>query len=458
MRRIPEDKKEIIRIGIPAILDSLIAVIVTTIDTKMISPLGAAVVSAVSITSQPKLLFLAIFYALGTTASIFISQALGKKDREEANDYFHRILRLTIAASLVLGGLLMLLAEPVIRLCSCQEDTIGLSAEFFRIIMGFMVFQTVSIVLNAALRAVGKTNVTLISAAATGAVDILVNYLLIEGHWGFPRMGVAGDAIATVAGTVAACLVSGIYLARHSDFLTLRGLLRRPGKNPEAMKNIRSKAGNTVFENLFTRIGFLLSGIVVSLLPSDKTAVYFVAMLLLNYTFAFGDGLQSTLVMLTGRSVGAGDPEGLRKYVRGGRAAGLAVAAALSVIFVAGAHFFFGLFFSDEPSVAEGVQYSWVAAALTFLQIFRLVNTAAMRGMGEVKHPRIIATVCVLVINPALSYLLSAVCSFEVWGIWQASLVTQFIWCLLTYIKTTECLRKLEKAQKGSDKGGVPCC
>ena len=81
MRKIPEDKKEIIRIAVPAVLESLISVVITTIDTRMISPLGSAAVSAVSMTTQPKLIFLLIFFALGTTASVFVSQALGKKDR-----------------------------------------------------------------------------------------------------------------------------------------------------------------------------------------------------------------------------------------------------------------------------------------------------------------------------------------------------------------------------------------
>ena len=82
MRKIPEDKKEIIRIAVPAVLESLISVVITTIDTRMISPLGSAAVSAVSMTTQPKLIFLLIFFALGTTASVFVSQAIGKKGQK----------------------------------------------------------------------------------------------------------------------------------------------------------------------------------------------------------------------------------------------------------------------------------------------------------------------------------------------------------------------------------------
>jgi len=79
--------KQIIVIGVPAVIESIISVIISTIDTKMISGLGKGAVSAVSFTSQPKLIILSIFFALGTTVSVFVAQALGRHDREEANAY-----------------------------------------------------------------------------------------------------------------------------------------------------------------------------------------------------------------------------------------------------------------------------------------------------------------------------------------------------------------------------------
>ena len=212
--------REFARIALPAILEGLVGVIITTIDTRMISPLGKGAVSAVSITTQPKLLFMAIFYALGTAASIFVSQALGRKDREEANACFHAILRICVVLSIIAGAGLAIFARPVMRLCSRQQETLEMSVTFFRIIMGGILLQNVSIVLNAALRGIGQTRVTFISSIFMGIGDILVNYLLIEGHLGFPAMGVAGDAVGTVAGTAAACAASIFFLLKRSDFLS----------------------------------------------------------------------------------------------------------------------------------------------------------------------------------------------------------------------------------------------
>jgi len=430
-----KEKSEILKIGIPAVLESLLAAVVTSIDTQMISPLGKGAVSSVALTAQPKLLFFSIFFALGIAVSIFVSQAYGKKDRAEANAYFHWVLRLTIALSVVMGIALSVFATPVMRLFSRQTETLAMSVDFFRIVTGYMVFMAISTVINAAMRAIGKTNVTLVAGVLSGAVDILLNYCLIEGHWGFPRLEIKGDAIATVAGTVVSCAVSIVYLARHSDFLSLRGFFTVWRRDRTMVRNIVGKSSHIVFENLFTRIGFLLSSLIVSCLSADATAVYFTAMLLMNYTFAFGDGMQSTVVALTGRSVGAKQFDLFWRYVRWGRRAALILAAALSAIYLIGARWFYALFFSDAESVATGVEYTVCVAVIVFLQLTRIVNIAALRGLGEVKAPKRIAAFCVLVINPGIAYLLTIVGPYEVWGIWTASLVSQAAWCLMSYIK-----------------------
>jgi len=423
-------------------MESIIAVIISTVDTQMISGLGKGAVSAVSFTTQPKLIILAIFYAMGTAVSVFVAQALGRQDRKEANVYFQAILRLSAGLSLVLGILAGIFAGPIMSLCNRQADTVGMSVDFFRIIMIFLVFNATSIVLNAALRGIGKTRLTLISSVIMGAADIFVNYLLIEGHWGFPALGIVGDAIGTVSGMVAACLVSIVLLSRHSGFLTLKGIFQLK-RDPEIVQNLRSKVSNTVLENLFTRIGFLLSSIIISGLSSDVTAVYSVAMIMLSYSFSFGDGLQAAVVTLSGRSMGAEQYEDVRDYGRLCRMVGVAVSVALSAVYILGGRTFFSMYFQDEEAITQGMSYTWVAAALTLLQIIRIINVGSMRSMGDMKSPRRIATLCVLIINPAVAYLMTAVFSYGVWGIWTASLASQTVWFILSCIGERRCLKRL---------------
>ena len=109
--------REAVRIALPAILESLVLMIIATIDTRMISSLGHTAITAVWLTAQPKLLCFAVFYALGTASSFFIAQAAGSRDRTRGNAYFHAILRITVFLSVVLGIVLGLFARPVMGDC-----------------------------------------------------------------------------------------------------------------------------------------------------------------------------------------------------------------------------------------------------------------------------------------------------------------------------------------------------
>ena len=426
---------ELIRIAGPAVLESVVTVVITTIDTKMISGLGKPAISAVALTTQPKLIIFAIFFALGTTASILVAQAYGRNDREEANLYLHTILKLTIILSVILGALMYVLAEPVMLLCNRQEESLEMSVVFFRIIMLFLIFQVVSIVINAALRGIGKTKITLISSIVMGVTDIIFNYFLIEGRCGFPRLEVAGDAIATVLGSAAACIIGLAALSRKSLFLSMKGFIHGSIlKNRERLNTIISKAGNVVVENILMKLGFLFSSIILSGLGADETAVYSVAMLLMNYSFAMGDGIHSAMVALTGKNTGAGDHAGMKKYVSIAVRIGAVCSFILSLVYILGAGWFYGLYFSDAPAIHDGIMMTYIVALITFLQIVRMVFVGAMRGMGDVKDPRNISTICVFLLNPSMSYLFSQVIMFGIWGIWIASVITQAAWFVMAAI------------------------
>jgi putative MATE family efflux protein len=434
--------RSIMKIAVPAIAESLAAVIVASIDTKMVASLGAQAISGISFTTQPKLMLFAIFFALGTALNVFVAQAYGKSDRDEANCYLKAIVKITIILSLVLGALLSAAAWPIMELCNQQPDTVHYSVSFFRIIIGLMVFHNISVVLNGALRGIGENRITLISSLAMGAVDIVFNYLLIEGRFGFPRLGVAGNAIATVLGTVVACLISYLAIVKKTDFLDLKGVfVYALRKDKERTDVIRIKAGDIVLENLFIRIGFLVSSIISSYLASSQTAVYSVGMILFNYSFAFADGLGKATLTLTGNSAGAGYTQNIRYYRKTIHRIGWICSAILSLLFVLGSGFFFGLFFDDPAALREGFYTSLMVSTLVFLQIIRIIDISVLRSIGQSSVPKKIAVLCVLFVNPISSFLFTMVFPLNIWGIWLASFITQAVWFLAG---TTQCSRHLK--------------
>lgn len=431
---------EMAKIALPAMLESLLTVLIAVIDTKMIAVLGDRAISAVSLTTQPKIFVLSVFFALSVALSVFIAVAKGKNDGDEARQYLFSILKLGLAASFILGAFLFAFARPVMEIVSKQKETLALSADFFGIVMGLMIFQVASVILNGALRGLGKTHVTLIAAVAFGATDICFNYLLIEGNFGFPRLGVTGNAIATVLGSAAALFVSFLAVKRD-NFLGFNGFFgHRFFRYPKILSEIKYKAGNIVLENLAMRVGFLISGVIVSLFPATDTAVYFVGMLLMNFSFACGDGLQSAATAILGQKLGEGDIISAKRSLNQFLKAGIFVALAFSSIYIIFADNFFGAYFKNAEAISQGKIAACFVAAITCFQIERIITVAALRAAGETKLPRQAATLCVTVINPAASFILAYGLGLGITGIWQASLLTQTLWFMLIFVKSRKCL------------------
>lgn len=441
--------KEFLKIAFPAVIEALCLVIINTIDTKMISPLGEKAISAVSLTSQPMLLFFSIMYALGTTISILVAQANGKKDKKEASCYTALIIKITLITSIVLGVLLAVFAGPIMNICSQQKETVDMSIVFFRITAGFMVFNAVSTVVNSALRGIGKTTVTLVTCVISGVVDIFVNYLLIEGHLGFPALGVLGDAIGTVSGALASFIVSIVILMTRTELFKIKDLITiRFSQCKVFLHEIRIKFVSIEVENLALRLGFLFSSIIVSCLSVTESAVYSIALILLNYSFAFGNGIQNSLIALVGRSYGEKNINNIKSYTKIANISGLICSVALSLIYIIFAGRIYGGFFTDQLAVDMGIISTYIVAGETIIQIWRIICIGSLRGMGEVKAPRNIAIISVLIVNPIVGFICVKFFSMGIWGVWMASASSQLIWFVLGLISYTKFMRKINMDKK----------
>ena len=99
-------------------------------------------------------------------------------------------------------------AGAIIGFCGSTADTHNDAVVYFRIIMGGMIFNCIQMGINAAQRGAGNTKITMRTNVTSNTINILLNYLLINGRFGFPALGIRGAALATISGTVVACIMS----------------------------------------------------------------------------------------------------------------------------------------------------------------------------------------------------------------------------------------------------------
>ncbi|MDO4739418.1 MAG: MATE family efflux transporter [Eubacteriales bacterium] len=415
------------KISIPAILESLFTTMASVIDSKMVSSMGLAAISAISVTNQPRLFVLCVFFAINTTVSSLTARAVGKGDRPAANRLLITALSISLALGAAISALCVVFAEPIMRLCSNQPDTMADSVLYFRIVMGGMLFNIIFMLINAAQRGCGHTKLTLVSNIVSSGVNILLNYMLIEGNWGAPALGIRGAAIATVAGTAAALVVCLAFALRPGTFVSLHYCIaNRVRFALSSLKDILGMWKKVVSENLATRLSFLLAGIIAAYTGSFSMSVYSVGMHLMNINFALGSGMQAAAVALVGKSFGAKDDNGVRAYSDMILRMGMIAALVLSVLFIAFGRPYYAFFGDEEAFIRTGMLSCIVIGVISPIQARQIIYNGVFQGTGDVRFTMNAAIISMVVLN-AVSFVGTVWLQGGIWGIWAGSLASQLV-------------------------------
>jgi len=422
--------KENIKITIdmawPAILESFFVAFAGLVDSLMVSSLGAYAVAAVGLTTQPKFLGLSLFFAVNVAVSALVARRRGEGRQEEANRIMYTALAFVIAAAVVLSVSLVLLAGPIITLCGSTPETHNTAVIYFRIIMGGMIFNCVQMCINSAQRGAGNTKITMRTNITSNTVNIIGNYLLIEGHFGFPALGIHGAAIATVFGTVVACVMSIISITKPAGFISIPFIFKNKIRPAFSTFINLVKIGYSVFfEQILMRVGFMMTAVMAAKQGTDAMAAHQVGMNIMGLSFSFGDGLQSAAVALIGRSLGQGNQELAKEYGRICRRIGGIISVFLAIVYFTGARTLLRLFFEEEHIVEIGVGIMYVIIFVVVFQISQVIYMGCLRGAGDTFYTAMASTISVTIIRTGGSYIFGYMLGFGIVGIWLGVLADQ---------------------------------
>lgn len=427
-----ERAREILKVGVPAMFEGIATTFANIIDSKMVSSMGLAAISAVSVTNQPRYFVLCSFFAINTVVSVLTAHHSGADDREGANGVLFSGLVITVIAGIIFSTLCVIFARPIMIVCSGQPDTLNDSILYFRIVVGGLIIELIYLVINAALRGCGRTRITMISNLTACGVNIIFNYLLINGNLGFPAMKIAGAALATVLGNVTALFVSAIFACNKSLYVNLPYIIKsRIGITRKILSEIHDKWVKVASENLLTRAGFLAISIIAARIGSYDMAIYAIGMHLMNVNFSIGSGFQTAAIALVGRSYGAKDLDEIKSYSRQIIKTGLIFALFISAIMTMTGRYYFELFNNSPEFIKTGQIVGLIMAIITPIQTVQIIFKGCLRGVGDMNTPLRAAIIGVTIFQPPAILILAIILGLGHWGLWIAIFLSQGIQMLL---------------------------
>ena len=231
LRREPGFYKRLWKLSLPIILQNLITFSLGLIDTFMVSQLGNTEMAAVTTANVPVFLLISIVFGVQGGLGILISQYWGKGDLKSINRAIGVASLMGTAITLTLALVFFLFPVSVMDLLSNEHELSVLGAPYLRLIGFSYVFNMLSSIYASAQRSVENGAFGMKLFGFSTILNTLLNYLLIFGHFGFPALGVAGAALATLLARMAEFLICVVCAVRSKSIPLDLGAFLRPGRD-----------------------------------------------------------------------------------------------------------------------------------------------------------------------------------------------------------------------------------
>lgn len=406
MKEKPSFEQAVLKIALPVTLQSLLQSSFSVIDQVMIGQLGSGSIAGIGLGGKFASLYSVVLGAVASAAGIMISQYLGRNDEKSAGRSFWSNLALSVGLAAAFLVICMVFGENIMAVYTKDEAARGLAVNYLRILAISFLPMAVSSMLTTMLRCMEAAVLPLYAGIFALVCNTGLNYLLIFGKWMFPKMGVAGAALATVTAQIISCIVIFLFFLHNKK----RRGMKLTVRSRETEVCCREHAGRPLDQGRRAQDGefkwqyfkilgpLLICEFLWSLGENVYTAVYgnigtaacaAMTMTIPVQTIVIGalSGLAQASGILIGKSLGAGafgrayeESKKLMKY-------GLAFSLMLSLILAAVSPFYVKIY-HVEPEVQELTRSLLLAiAVIAPVKVLNMIlGGGIIRSGGKTKY------------------------------------------------------------------------
>jgi len=426
-------RRDVLRLALPAMGEQLLSMTVGIVDTFLVGHLGAAPLAAVGLANQWIFMAMTLFGAIATGATALIARFIGAKDPEQADEVLRQAMLLGVLVGTAATVLGLTLTEPAIRLLGAQGEVIALGTAYLRTVAGIFLFSTLMFIGNASLRGAGDTRTPLLVMLVVNAINIAVAWTLVNGMFGFPRLGVVGSAVGAATGRlIGGVLVVSILLKGRSGIhLRLYGM----HFDREMIRRILHVGVPTGLEQLLFRTGHMVFARILAEMGTVVYAANQVAINAWSLSFMPGFGFALAATTLVGQSLGAKDPEGAQQRGYTAYRLGAALMGAVGLTFLLFPAQIMGFFTDEAEIIAVGTLPLRMIGLIQPILAATMIFAGALRGAGDTRWPMAVTGISIWFIRLPLAYLFGLVWGWGLAGAWGAFALDLSLRGLLNFLR-----------------------
>lgn len=423
---------DILRIAWPAFVELILMQLVSMVDMMMVGSLGAYAISAVGLTTQPRMLIMNIFTAMNVGSMALVARARGQQDQEKARKITRQAIMLSLTLSLiatipvVIWSKQFLTFVSISKRSSIDQATLDAAIGYFRIIILGVPIMAINNAITSALRGTGQTKISMIYNMTANVVNVCLNYCLINGNLGAPALGVNGAAIATVCGQMVGFIFACVVITRKTQYLRFR---ISDGLRPDwgILRDIAKIGIPAMIEQLAMRLGNILYNRTISTLGTNAYATHQICFNLNSMTFMIGQALSSPCTSLVGQSIGKKRLDVADAFGKVAKRIGISIASLVALFF-----FFCGkllaVLYTDDPVIIDScVEILKLIAPLILLVTMQSIDGGLLRGAGDTRYTAMVILFTTAVCRAGFAYLFVTILNKGLKGAWYGFIIDQVL-------------------------------
>ena len=441
------------KLAAPVMLGMLGHTFVSFVDNIMVGQIGTAELAAVSLGNSFMFIAMSIGIGFSTAITPLIAEADSSDNLEQARSTYKHGLFLCTTLGILLF-LLVFFSKPLMHLMQQPEEVVALAIPY----LDLVAFSLIPLVIFQAIKqfsdGMSMTKYPMYATLIANIVNVVLNYVLIFGKFGFPEMGIVGAAYGTLISRV----IMVIYLAV---------LLRYKKRSAQIVKNIKFfvldvlmikkiiNIGSLSAMQMFFEVAIFTSAIWLSgLLGKNPQAANQIALNLSSMTFMVAMGLSVASMIRVGNQKGLQNYKELRRIAFSIFFLGLILAIIFALVFFIFHKVMPTIYvdLSDKVNYVDNMEVLSIASQLliaaAFFQIsdsIQVVVLGALRGLQDVKIPTFLTFISYWVVGFPVSYFLGKEEMYGSFGIWLGLLAGLTTASILLFIRFNSLTLKLIK-------------
>lgn len=416
--------KLLFTMSLPIMISMLVQALYNVVDSMFVARVSENALTALSIAFPIQNLMIAVSVGLGVGLNAVVSRALGAKDTKGVNRAATNGIMLMFICGLIfmLGG--ATLVRPYFEMQTDIEEIVTSGIDYTSIVMMGSMGVFMQILFERLLQSTGRTMLTMFSQGIGAIINIIFDPIFIFGYFGFPKMGVAGAAYATVLGQWIAALLGLILNIRMNPEVSINMKGFRPhGATIRLILSIGIPS--VVMQSIGSVMTFLMNQILIAF-SSTAVAVFGVYFKLQSFVFMPVFGLTNGTVPIVAYNFGARKGDRMKKTIQYSVYAAIAIMICGALIFQSIPDKLLMLFDASDEMLRVGVPALRIISLGFPLAGFGIGAGAVFQALGFSVYSMVISLIRQLVVLIPCAYLISMLTG-DVTGVWWAFVVAEVV-------------------------------